>query len=89
MDVRRASGKGVNVADEKRYTELFTSVLESLKWTKKQRSARDDMANNKFTIWMDNLVKDGGFKPNKKHYEQDEIDFLMETYINSIREMLT
>lgn len=89
MDVRRASGKGVNVADEKRYTELFTSVLESLKWTKKQRSARDDMAQNKFTIFMDNLVKDGGFKPNKKHYEQDEIDFLMETYINSIREMLT
>lgn len=89
MDVKRASGKGVNVTDEKRYTELFTSVLESLKWTKKQRSAREDMAQNKFTIWLDNLVKEGGFKPNKKHYEKDEIDFLMETYIDSIREMLT
>ena len=89
MDIKRASGKGVVVNDEKRYTELFTSILESLKWTKKQRSAKDDIANNKFTIWMDSLVKEGGFQPNKKHYEKDEIDFLMETYVNSIREMLT
>lgn len=89
MDVKRAAGKGVAVADEKRYTELFTSVLESLKWTKKQRSARDDIANNKFTVWMDNLVKEGGFQPNKKHYDSDEVDFLVQTYIDSIREMLT
>jgi hypothetical protein len=63
-------------------------VLESLKWTKKQRSARDDMAQNKFTIFMDRLEKEREFIPNPKHYDKDEVDFLLETYIDAIREML-
>ena len=77
------------MVEEEKLTRQLNMMLESLKWTKKQRNAREDMAQNKFTIFMDSLAKEGEFKPNPKSYDQDEIDFLMETYINAIRDMLS
>lgn len=89
IDRNRALGKPVNMVEEEKLTRQLNMMLESLKWTKKQRNAREDMAQNKFTIFMDSLAKEGEFKPNPKSYDQDEIDFLMETYINAIRDMLS
>ena len=38
---------------------------------------------------MDKLMKDGEFKPNPKHYDKDEIDFIISTCIESQKEMLS
>ena len=77
------------MVEEEKLTRQLNMMLESLKWTKKQRNAREDMAQNKFTLFMSKLEKDECFTPNPKSYDQDEIDFLMETYINAIRDMLS
>ena len=89
IDLRRASSKSINIGDEKKLREMLENTFQSLKWTKKQRNARDDMAQNRFTIWMDNLVKEGGFSPNPKEYDEDEIDFIIKTSLDAQREMLT
>lgn len=89
IDLRRASNKTINIGDEKKLREMLENTFQSLKWTKKQRNAREDMAQNRFTIWMDNLVKEGGFSPNPKEYPKDEIDFIIETSLDAQREMLT
>ena len=89
IDVRRAMGQPVNLLDEKKLNDQLTSLYESMKWTKKQRNLREDMAQNKFTVWLDNMTKEGGFTIPEKHYPKDEIDFLLETYIDSAREMMT
>lgn len=89
IDVRRAVGQPVNLLDEKKLNDQLTSLYESMKWTKKQRNLREDMAQNKFTVWLDNMTKEGGFIIPEKHYPKDEIDFLLETYIDSAREMMT
>lgn len=88
IDKKRACGKPINLAEEEKLTKQLNMILESLKWTKKQRSASEDLAQNKFTIFMDSLVRQGEFKGNPKTYDKDEIDFLLETYIDAIREML-
>ncbi len=89
IDNKRASGKPVDINDEKKLSDLLQSTFESLKWTKKQRNAREDMAQNKFTVWMEKQVQEGGFTIEKKTYEKDEIDFLIDTIIDSTREMLS
>lgn len=89
IDIRRAGGKSININDEKKLREMFDNTFQSLKWTKKQRNAREDMAQNKFTIFMDKLVKDGEFKNNPKHYDPDEIDFIINTSLEAQKEMLT
>lgn len=89
IDIKRAGGKVVDINDEKKMSELLQSTFESLKWTKKQRNARDDLAQNKFTVWMEKQVQEGGFKEVKKEYDKDEIDFLLDTIIDSTREMLS
>ena len=89
IDKRRATGKSVNLVEEEKLTKQLNMILESLKWTKKQRSATEDMAQNKFTIWMDNLIKQGKFKPKQKTYDKDEVDFLLDTYVKAIRDMLS
>ncbi|WP_133965111.1 hypothetical protein [Eubacterium limosum] len=89
IDTCRAKGKEVNINDEKKISELIQSTLESMKWTKKQRSARDEFAQSKFTVWMDKLVKDGEFIPPKREYDKDEIDALMDNYIECARRMLS
>jgi hypothetical protein len=89
IDTKRAAGKLVDINDEKKLSDQLQSTLESMKWTKKQRNAREDMAQNKFTVWMDKQVSEGEFKVEKKEYEKDEIDFLIDTILNSTREMLS
>lgn len=89
IDLRRATNKTININDEKKLREMLENTFQSLKWTKKQRNARDDMAQNRFTIWMDNLVKEGGFSPKPKHYDDDEIDFIIKTSLEAQKEMLT
>ena len=89
IDIKRAKGIGVNLSDEKKLQDNLMTLYENMKWTKKQRSAKDEAAQNKFTVWLDELVKNGGFKPTKKEYPKDDIDFLLETYIDAAREMMT
>lgn len=89
IDLRRASNKSVNIGDEKKLREMLESTFQSLKWTKKQRNMRDELAQNRFTIWLDTLVKEGGFSPNPKHYDDDEIDFILKTSLEAQKEMLT
>lgn len=87
IDMDRAERMEVNINDEKKINEMLQATLESLKWTKKQRSVRDDMAKNRFTIWMDNMVKEGKFKPSHKEYPKDDIDYLIDTVIKGVRGM--
>ena len=89
IDIKRARHDSVDINEEKKITELIQSTLESMKWTKKQRSARDDMAKNRFTVWMDNLAKEGKFEVPNKEYKKDDIDFLIDTILKSTSEMLS
>lgn len=88
MNVKRAQGKQVDISKEEKLRKMLRESLEAQKWTKKQRSAMDEMAKNKFTIWLDQQVKNGGFMPNEVEYPKDEIDQLMEIIPISTREML-
>lgn len=89
LDLQRAKRLEVNIQEELKLSDALNSCLESMKWTKKQRNAREDMAQNKFTVWLDSLAKEGEFKPIKHTYPKDEVDFLLETYIDSAREMMS
>lgn len=89
IDICRAKGQKVSITDEKKLQENLMSLYENMKWTKKQRSAKDEYAQNKFTVWLDELAKDGGFHPKEREYKKDDIDFLLETYIDAAREMMT
>lgn len=89
IDMIRAQGKKVNLLDETKVRSMLDTTLQSLKWTKKQRSAREDMAQNKFSVWLDKLVKEGEFIPNPKVYDPDEIDFIVQTALEAQRKMLT
>lgn len=89
IDLARAKGKKVDIKNEKELRNLFESTLQSLKWTKKQNSGNDINKQNKFTMWQDRMMKLGEFVPDEHKYEKDEIDFLLETIIESQREMLS
>jgi hypothetical protein len=58
-----------------------------MKWTKKQRSMTDEMAQNKFTIFMDKQAKNGKFTPEHHEIPKDEIDLLLEIIPEAIRKM--
>lgn len=88
IDVNRALNKGVDIGDEERVNRMLQATLESLKWTKKQRSAREEKAKNKFSVYMDTLVKEGDFKVKKKKYPQDQIDKLLDIMCESMEAML-
>ena len=88
INVRRAQGKTIDIGKEEKLRKMLRESLEAQKWTKKQRSATDEMAQNKFTIWLDRQVKNGGFSVQEKHYPKDEIDYLIEIIPQSTREMI-
>lgn len=88
IDNDRVAGKDVDINLEKRVNESLLGILESLKWTKKQRSNMDDMSQNKFTVFMDKMVKNGGYVPTNVNVEKDDIDFLLEQFLDGVREML-
>ena len=77
MDEKRALGKAVDVIREEKVSKMLRETLESMKWTKKQRSASDDMAQNKFSIWMERQTKNGKFTPEHHEIPKDEIDMLI------------
>lgn len=88
IDADRAAGKSSVVAEEEKLRKALRETFEALKWNKKQRNIREELAQNKFTVWLDNMVKEGEFVPNPKHYEPDEVDFIIETSIEAQRKML-
>lgn len=87
INIKRALGKAVDIVQEEKLTKMLRETLESMKWTKKQRSASDEMQNNKFTVWMDKQVKNGGFKPEHHEIPKDEIDMLIEIIPKAVAKM--
>lgn len=88
MDEKRALGKSVDVIREEKVSKMLRETLESMKWTKKQRSASDDMAQNKFSIWMERQTKNGKFTPEHHDIPKDEIDMLIDIIPVAVRKML-
>lgn len=89
IDIARALGKKSNINDEKKVNEMMQDTMESLKWTKKQRSAREDMAKNRFTVWMDGMAVDGKFKVEEKTYPKDEIDYILDKIMENTRKVIS
>lgn len=85
LDVAR--GLKVDPTMTIKLNENLIKLLDAQKWTKKQRSRSDEMAQNKFTIWQDKQIKNGSFQPTKAHYEDDDVDKLLNTFIVSMREV--
>lgn len=87
INIKRALGKAVDIGQEEKLTKMLRETLESMKWTKKQRSATDEMQQNKFTIFMDKMAKNGKFTPEHHEIPKDEIDMLMEIIPEAVRKM--
>lgn len=87
INMKRANGKNVNIREEEKLRKMLRENLESQKWTKKQRSASDEMAQNKFTIFMEKQVKQGKFTPEHHEIPEDEIDMLIKVIPEAIRKM--
>lgn len=88
IDVLRANGEDTSLPEEDKLRKAVRETFDAMKWNKKQRNLREELAQNKFTVWLDNMVKEGAFKPNPKQYDKDEIDFLIETSLEAQRKML-
>lgn len=87
INIRRAKGQAIDIGREEKLRKMLRESLEAQKWTKKQRSAMDDMAQNAFTIWMEKQSTNGRFTPEHHEIDKDEIDFLMETIPEAMRKM--
>lgn len=82
-----SKGKPVNVLDIEKLNKQMVALLEAQKWTKKQRSAADDAIGNKFTSWLDSMMKSGRFIEKKTVYEEDQIDKLLASFVTAMREV--
>lgn len=87
FNMQRATGKAVDIVKEEKLTKMLRETLESMKWTKKQRSVQDDMAQNKFSIFMEKQSKNGKFTPEHHDIPQDEIDMLLDIIPKAITKM--
>lgn len=87
LNMQRATGKLVDIVREEKLTKMLRETLESMKWTKKQRSAMDDAAQNKFSIWMDKMAKNGKFTPEHHEIPKDEIDMLIDIIPKAVAKM--
>lgn len=87
INVKRAKSQPVDINQEDKLTKMLRDTLESMKWTKKQRSAQDDMAQNKFSIFMDKQVKNGKFTPEHHEIPKDEIDMLIDIIPKAVAKM--
>jgi len=87
INLRVSRGHYTNVIDIEKLNKQMISLLEAQKWTKKQRNEKDEYGTNRFTVWLDQMMKKGGFKPNKTEYDQDQIDRLIEVFMTSMREV--
>lgn len=73
----KAAGQDVNSNDLVRCTKALQEALDAMKWTKKQRTNKDEIAQNRFTILMDKECVNGAFATPEVEYPKDEIDFLL------------
>lgn len=87
INMRRAEGKSVDINQEVKLRKMLIDNMEAQKWTKKQRSATDEMGQNKFTIWMEKQTKNGKFTPEEHEIPKDEIDMLIEIIPKAVRKM--
>lgn len=83
----RAKGKDVEARLEK-VRKGYLSSLEGLKALKKQRGAMEDESKNKFTLWVDELAKEGVFKTMPVNYDEDAIDKMLATFERSMLQVL-
>lgn len=88
INVKRARSQSVDINQEDKLTKMLRDTLESMKWTKKQRSAMDEAAANKFSVWMDKQAKNGKFTPEHHEYSKDEIDALLDILPKQMAKML-
>lgn len=88
VNMNRALGKTVDIGREEKLTKMLRETLESMKWTKKQRSVQEDMAQNKFSVWMDKQAKNGKFTPEHHEIPQDEVDLLIDIIPKAVAKML-
>lgn len=87
INIKRAKGEKIDIGQEEKLTKMLRETLESMKWTKKQRSAMDDMAQNKFSVWMDKMAKNGKFTPEHHEIPKDEIDMLIDIIPKAVAKM--
>ena len=87
INILRAKAKKVDIPTEEKLTKMLRETLESMKWTKKQRSAMDDAAQNRFSIWMDKQAKNGKFTPEHHEIPKDEIDMLIDIIPKAVAKM--
>lgn len=87
INVKRARSQSVDINQEDKLTKMLRDTLESMKWTKKQRSVHDEMAQNKFSVWMDKQAKNGKFTPEHHEISKDEIDMLIEIIPQAVAKM--
>lgn len=87
INAKRATGGKVDIGQEEKLTKMLRDTLESMKWTKKQRSVQDDMAQNKFTVWMERQAKSGKFTPEHHEIPKDEIDMLLDVIPKAVAKM--
>lgn len=50
IDLSRAQKVKINSVEEEKLSKQLRETFESMKWTKKQRSAQDELGANKFTV---------------------------------------
>ncbi|WP_336786942.1 hypothetical protein [Paenibacillus sp. MMO-177] len=81
----RNKGKDVEARIEK-CQKSYLALLDSLKAQKKQRGAGDDEGKNKFTLFVDELEKEGRLVEKKDtSYTSDDIDRLLVEFEQSMR----
>lgn len=83
IDRLRSQGEDVDYKMEKELRKSLLDSFDAMKWQPKQRNMQEEMAANKFTVMMDRMVKEGGFKPPEQKIEKDEIDKLMDIITES------
>ena len=82
LNAKLASGKDVYAQIDK-VTKQYLSLNESLKTLKKQRGAMDDEGKNKFTLFVDELEREGEFKFTFNNIK-DDIDKMLDNFEQSM-----
>lgn len=82
LNLKLASGKDVYLNIEK-VTKQYLNLCESLKTLKKQRGAMEDEGKNKFTLFVDELEREGEFKYSFDDVS-DDIDMLLDIFEKSM-----
>lgn len=84
MNRERIRSGSVDPKEMKTVRDSYMASLDGLKVLKKFNQDNKDK-ENLFAIWVEKLVKSGDVSIKEKHYEKDQIDFILEDNINAIR----